>query len=359
MCALEISQSARQPEDWTEPGVFEVSPGVYRVPLPLPLDGLRAVNVYLIVGVNGITAIDSGWAIPEARGLFLDALVALGAAPGDVRRFLITHIHGDHYQHAIALRREFGIQVELGIDERTNLEMVRSPDFTPARAQLRLLQSLGARELAERLLTESSDTLPDISNMEPPDRWMSAGRLELDDQRNIDIVSTPGHTRGHMVFHDLDARLLFAGDHILPTITPSIGFEESITPNPLGDFMRSLAIVRARPDAALLPAHGPVTRSVHGRVDELLAHHEERLKRAEEALVEGESTGLAVATRLTWTRRGRTLDELDPLNQLLAVVETGAHLDLLVFTGRASKTSRDGISIYSANPAFLPTVPSM
>ena len=32
--------------DWTREGVFQVGPGVYRIPLPLPHDGLRAVNVY-------------------------------------------------------------------------------------------------------------------------------------------------------------------------------------------------------------------------------------------------------------------------------------------------------------------------
>ncbi|WP_308253006.1 hypothetical protein [Pseudonocardia sp. ICBG601] len=30
------------------PGVFRSAPGVYRIPLPLPQDGLRAVNVYAL-----------------------------------------------------------------------------------------------------------------------------------------------------------------------------------------------------------------------------------------------------------------------------------------------------------------------
>lgn len=33
---------------WVEAGAFEVAPGVYRIPLPLPNDGLRAVNVYAV-----------------------------------------------------------------------------------------------------------------------------------------------------------------------------------------------------------------------------------------------------------------------------------------------------------------------
>ena len=48
--------------DWTAPGVYPVAPGVHRVPLPLPTDGLRAVNVYVVEDDGGLVLIDSGWA---------------------------------------------------------------------------------------------------------------------------------------------------------------------------------------------------------------------------------------------------------------------------------------------------------
>ena len=50
-------------QDWTEPGVFPVAPGVHRVPLPLPTDRLRAVNVYVLEAGDGLVLIDSGWAL--------------------------------------------------------------------------------------------------------------------------------------------------------------------------------------------------------------------------------------------------------------------------------------------------------
>ena len=34
--------------DWQEPGAHPVAPGIHRIPLPLPQDGLRAVNVYAV-----------------------------------------------------------------------------------------------------------------------------------------------------------------------------------------------------------------------------------------------------------------------------------------------------------------------
>ena len=37
-----------EPNHWTDPGAWPVAPGVHRIPLPLPMDGLRAVNVYVL-----------------------------------------------------------------------------------------------------------------------------------------------------------------------------------------------------------------------------------------------------------------------------------------------------------------------
>ena len=53
---------------WTEPGTFEVAPGVYRIPLPLPNDGLRAVNVYALVARRRPAADRLGLGHPRRQG---------------------------------------------------------------------------------------------------------------------------------------------------------------------------------------------------------------------------------------------------------------------------------------------------
>lgn len=162
----------------------------------------------------------------------------------------------------------------------------------------------------------------------------------------MSAVSTPGHTRGHFVFADLADGLLFAGDHVLPTITPSIGFEGDPSDQPLGDFLSSLAKVRALPDLRVLPAHGPVGMSSHTRVDELLEHHDHRLALCVEALRAGEQTAYQVATQLPWTRRSHELDDLDPFNASLATMETRVHLLLLVARGQVTRSVIDGQDVY-------------
>ena len=331
-------------EEWTSSGVFEVVPGVYRIPLPLPSDGLRAVNVYALTTRGGVVLIDSGWAIPDARRLLAEAFDALGWSFTDVERFLITHVHRDHYTQAVQLRREFGTSIGLGIGEQPAIEAAMDPTRVPLELQLIQLRRSGAAALADHLakvagLQEDIDRL----DFEPPDHWFLQGDVVQAGVRVLDVVPTPGHTQGHVVFHDVVGRLLFAGDHVLPTITPSIGFEPVSAPNPLGDFLLSLAAVRARPDALLLPAHGPTTASVHQRVDELVHHHGGRLEQTEAAVAAGAHSGFEVAGALRWTRHQRSFADLDPYNQMLAVSETGAHLELLLVQGRLARADEDGV----------------
>jgi glyoxylase-like metal-dependent hydrolase (beta-lactamase superfamily II) len=333
--------------DWTREGVFEVDPGVYRIPLPLPHDGLRAVNVYAVRDSGGVVLIDSGWPIAADRERLERALAALDCGLRDIRRFLITHVHRDHYALAVALRREFGGQIALGAGEQPAIALLGRPDRRPLAEQVTLMARYGADDLAAWVHERSARTRIDPSEWEPPDVWLEDSVVPLG-ERTLQALPTPGHTRGHVVFIDDAAGLFFAGDHVLPHITPSIGFEAPAAPLPLANYLRSLNLVRALPDRRLLPAHGPVQPTLHARVDELLEHHARRLDECA-AIVAGDSlTPYQVAQRMTWTRRQRAFADLDQFNQILAVAETAAHLDVLVTQNRLRCHEVDGVCRYSS-----------
>jgi hypothetical protein len=87
-------------------------------------------------------------------------------------------------------------------------------------------------------------------------------------------------------------------------------------------------------------------------VNELLAHHEVRLAQTLEVASAGPVTAFAAASELPWTRRKRRFAELDPMNQLLAVGETAAHLEVLALREQLVRvTSADGIDFYSVPDA--------
>ena len=339
--------------DWTAPGVFHCAPGVYRIPLPLPNDGLRAVNVYAVADGDGWTLVDSGWALAQARDLLAAALAELDAGFGDVRRFLVTHVHRDHYTQAVVLRREFGMRVALGAGERLALEAMHRP--RALRGQHERLLRAGAHDLV-RKLEGHEQAPPDPADWAFPDEWIEDGAEIVVNEgaegaeraRVLQAVATPGHTRGHVVLADRAAGLLFSGDHVLPRITPSLGLEPVPAASPLADFLASLELVRTLPDAAMLPAHGPVGMRVHERVDELIAHHTKRLDATLAAVQEGHSTAYEVASVLPWTRRDKRLADLDLFNAMLATMETQAHLDVLVERGLVTSCEQDGIVHYTS-----------
>ena len=332
---------------WDAPGVYTVAPGVHRLPLPLPDQGLQAVNVYLLEEEPGPVLVDSGHATTHARQALAAGLGVLGYDERAVQRCLVTHVHRDHYTQAVELRRAHGLlRIALGAGERASLAVAADESLDPLEAQLHLLRACGATELAR--LNSGSDHGVPPGVWDEPDEWLHGQDTVKLGSRRLDVLETPGHTRGHVVFRDDEAALLFAGDHVLPHITPSIGFEPVSGPLPLGDYLTSLRLVRGYPDTWLLPAHGRVTRSVHERVDELLEHHAERLTASLVEILQGGRTAYDVATRLRWTRRQRRFTDLSPFNQMLAVLETKAHLDVLVDRRRLARADDDGTLFYEA-----------
>ncbi|MEO7062115.1 MAG: MBL fold metallo-hydrolase [Lapillicoccus sp.] len=323
--------------DWTTPGVEEVAPGVHRIPLPMPTDGLRAVNVYAVLGSKSNTLIDGGWKIAPAVAALDAALATLDLVAADFSECLVTHHHRDHYTLAVELRRRVGLRVSLGEGELDNIEMAYAERPVAFQSQLQSLRDAGAEPVLA-LMARAKHEGVDRHDYEPPDTWLADDdRLELSG-RTLRVVATPGHTSGHVVFVDEAADLMFSGDHVLPHITPSVGFQAVPAVSPLADYLSSLARVVTEPDRVMLPAHGPAGGSIHARATELITHHEVRLTDTEAALSGGGATAYEVAGQLRWTRRGHRLADLDAFNQMLAVMETVAHLDVLIAQGRARRS---------------------
>ena len=209
--------------------------GLYRIPLPLPGDALTAVNVYAMTGDDGVDLIDAGMALAQARERLTAALGQLGYGLPDIRNFFITHIHQDHYTLAVELRTTLRGQITLGEAERANMDAIR--DVAAGRAEVGFIEML-ARDGRRRPgrpgrgpCSPRAWPTPSRSSSGPtPTTGCPTARVLDLPGRTLRAIHTPGHTTGHVVFHDEAAALLFAGDHVLPHITPSIGFQPVITP---------------------------------------------------------------------------------------------------------------------------------
>jgi glyoxylase-like metal-dependent hydrolase (beta-lactamase superfamily II) len=328
-----LTAEVRPSATWAEGGPEEVADGIFRIPLPLPHDGLKAVNAYLWRGDEGDLLIDCGWVHPLSWQVLISSLTRFGSGVKSIRHLFATHVHGDHLGAAGQIREEGGAFVTLGLGDRETAQILATdPGLARSRTRELLLRH-GAHSVVQALDQEAAlnPGSPPLSPL--PDLFIDGGELRFQD-RELEVLPTPGHTRGHLCLWDKSSQILFSGDHVLPHITPSIGVEVPLGGLPLLHFLRSLERVRELPARLVLPAHGPTFRDLTDRVDQLLKHHEDRLELCRESVESGARTAMAVAQAVPWTRRGRRFADLDTFNQMLAINETVAHLELLVERGK-------------------------
>jgi glyoxylase-like metal-dependent hydrolase (beta-lactamase superfamily II) len=341
---------------WLQSGAFEIASDVYRIPLPLPHDGLRAVNVYAVREPAGWALVDCGWRHPETVAALRAGLAQLRADGTAITKVLATHSHYDHYGLTAYVREHSGAEIMLGRVELDSLApALDGGDWAQAVAhRATWLRRHGAQEvLSEIEAQEEQEDFESVraeSRWESPDRVLDAGDHIVVGGRTLEAILTPGHSRGHIMYLDRANRLLFAGDHVLPHITPSVGFEPFSDGKALERFLASLRAVRDLDVDVVLPGHGPVFDDLAVRVDELLAHHDTRLGASHDALARpGVATAFDVAARLTWTRHERLFSELDALNRLLATGETVTHLEYLADHGRATRHDSPERITYTPN----------
>ena len=133
-------------------------------------------------------------------------------------------------------------------------------------------------------LALASMVMKSMVTMAEPDVLFEDGQVVDLPGWPLRTVWTPGHSPGHVCFHSAEQRLLLSGDHILPRITPNISVHAQQFPNPLGDYLESLAKVRDLGSDEVLPAHEYRFADLGSRIDEITAHHTDRLEEIVEVI---------------------------------------------------------------------------
>jgi glyoxylase-like metal-dependent hydrolase (beta-lactamase superfamily II) len=330
--------SETQRDAWfggTIPEVERVRPGLWSIPVPIPVNPLRYVLVYALELPDGVAIIDAGWNTDEAYQALVAGLGVAGFAITDVKGVLVTHIHPDHYGLAGRVREESGAWIALHpadaalVRERYDDDAI---DSLVAKERALLLRC-GVPGLTSDELSRSSMMIRSRVSTARPDRLVEDGDLLGLPGWDLRAVWTPGHSPGHLCFVSPSRKLLFSGDHVLAKITPMVAVHPQSTANPLADYLDSLAVVRKLDVAEVLPAHEYRFLELEGRVDYVLAHHEERLAEVE-SVVAASPDGVTcwdIATRLTWSRPWETIP---PFMRRAANNETLAHLVWLAARSR-------------------------
>jgi glyoxylase-like metal-dependent hydrolase (beta-lactamase superfamily II) len=125
------------------------------------------------------------------------------------------------------------------------------------------------------------------------DRELREGAVVPTDAGEWRVIETPGHAPSHLCLHLGERRLLISGDHLLGRV--SLYFDVGATPDPVGEFLRSLDAVD-RLDARLaLSGHGRPFGDVAGHIAANRALMAQRLEAVRGALAGGPRTAYEVA----------------------------------------------------------------
>jgi len=313
----------------TERDLTEVAEGVFELRLPIPFeDGL--VNVFLFVDGDEADLLDCGMNSDESVAEIKTALAALGAKR--LRKLVVTHIHPDHYGAAGSLAGEgladlyiHRLEVPLVHPRYVELEQL----VKEVRTYL-LVNGVPADDA--EVLSNSQRALSTLVKTAEASVQLDGAESLLMGRRLLRVEWTPGHSPGHICLYDQQEKLLFAGDHMLPDLSPNIGLHPQSTPDPLHEYLDGLRRLAAYEPKLILPSHGRPFTDAPARVKVLEAHHVRRLEQIV-AIVgrASEKSGWDVALEL-WGPRQQLYEKR------LALQEALAHLQALAVDDRVKKS---------------------
>jgi glyoxylase-like metal-dependent hydrolase (beta-lactamase superfamily II) len=138
---------------------------------------------------------------------------------------------------------------------------------------------------------------------------------------------------------------MFTADHILFDITPNITMWPNME-NALGTYLESLKKFRAFPVKKSLPGHRE-EGDYFGRIDELLQHHDRRVRETEEIVCANPGmTTYEIAGKMTWSIQAKSWQEFPLIQKWFAVGEALSHLDYLLSLGKVERREENGINRY-------------
>jgi glyoxylase-like metal-dependent hydrolase (beta-lactamase superfamily II) len=163
------------------------------------------------------------------------------------------------------------------------------------------------------------------------------GRFELE------VIHTPGHCPDLVCYWHAESGSIFAGDHLLPDITPVCLIDVPETPDgertpTLAQFHQSIDKVEPLPVSWLFPSHGDVLRSHRRLIADYRLHTARRLLKVARLLAQGDLTPFELGQRM--------FPKVHDAQLHLVLSEVTGHLDILVRDGHAKVDCRDGVLHY-------------
>jgi len=317
---------------------------LHAIELPTPFP-VGPVTVYLADAPGEpLTLLDTGPLHPPTWSALQAGLAALGYAPTQLERIVLSHTHVDHVGLAADLLDASGAQV---LTHPWNVERLSDFDADREQTVAFYVDLLRCSAVPAEVLTAVGWVTKGMKNFARPvavSATLDEGQTIRLAGRDWQVLHTPGHSAGLICFYEPQSRTLLSGDHLLADISsnpvvepPPPGQAERLCS--LAAYRDSLRRVAAMEIALALPSHGPAIADVAGLVAQRLGFHEQRLAQVLAALRNG--------ARTTWDVVDTLFPNRSPLDTFLAVSEVIGHLDVLEMEGKIRSDVLDGITQWS------------
>ena len=328
---------------------MEIAYGVNMVKVPIPDNPLGFLHCYLVAGKDEWLMVDTGWHTHEALNALQAGLRELGLEITDVATIVVTHVHPDHFGLAGKLK-QLSPQTKL-ITHRWEWALLESRyiKFADLQRQMGiLLRRHGVPELDIPALQSASMPAMEFVTLTMPDEPLYGGEIIDTGLYSLEIIWTPGHSPGHICLYEPQNQLLFAGDHILPQITPNVSYHIQSGDNPLGDYLYALQKLKNLQVTKVLPAHEHVFADLPGRIKEIFSHHDDRKEEMHRLIQEKPKGAYEISSQTTWDIPDLTWEQFSSQLRRGAVTETVAHLEYMRWEGKVTRIDEDGLFLYKA-----------
>lgn len=336
----------------------EIVPNVFQLKIPIPGMRLGYTMPYLIKGDDGHLLIDTGLYSEEGINSFKTQLVdEIRIDPKQIKLILITHNHPDHYGLVKEVKELTQAPVAMHESDWNDSFFIRSKKKnTSSKTQVAVnplemmkkwfrRNGVPEKELSGSLWPSSHEnqdkktkkanpkastekqTRWDPTNLPEPDIQLKGDEVFKAGSFSIRAIWTPGHTPGHLCFYESKSNLLFTGDHVLPRITSNVSARMDKDGDPLGDYISSLEKLSSLDVDLVLPAHEYSFNNLDKRIEDLVAHHTERLDEVVSSLNKSNQTAYEIAQQISWNVG--TWDQMDRFLRRSAAGETLSHLEHL------------------------------
>ena len=305
-----------------------VVPGVWRLRLPLPWPGVPHCNAWAVAAGDGIVLFDTGMHEPGSLAHLERAMAQVNLSLENVRLIVCTHAHSDHYGQAADIVDRAGCELWMHPNHEHMTRAAQDPEAALER-RIEVARQSGVPEEPLQAYAEARRGQGfGISRLIEPDRPLLPGVEIQTDLGTWAVYETPGHAPSHVCMFQPEQRMLISGDHLLGRVSPY--YDYGYSPDPAGEFLRSLDVVEQLDARLCLSGHGRTFTDVQGHIEANRALVHERIAKVHEVIANGPITAFD-AVPLVYGQA------ISPMNANWWLSETLCYLTHLEGTGRAER----------------------